>query len=210
MLDLFNSNKVCTQPKSFVEDINKFLSCLAKNYRRHNFFYKNFIFGDNGRPSYLNKYYPKILVNNIIHCREDVLFIVTEDSDFSKSKDLYNNWTKITLKTIKNRNSFQILPQFQKSSITCLKVTNSDNNLINLHYCVIPRSLEYQVAQINMVGNNLCISNSTQNNFHEFLNEVANHLGLKIKELIENSVELLQNEVWLKTIINLIEGFEST
>lgn len=208
MLNLFNSNKICTQPKSFVEDLNKFLSCLATNYRRHKFFYKNFIFGDNGRPSYMNKYYPKILVNNVIHCREDVLFIVTEDSDFSKFKDLQKIWTEITLKTIKNKNSFGILPQFQKSSKNCFKVTNRSNNVINLHYCVVPRSLEYQVAKIHMVGHNLCISNSIQNDFHAFLNEVANLLDLNIKELIEKSVEMLQSEVWLKSIINLIEGFD--
>jgi len=59
-----------------------------------------------------------------------------------------------------------------------------------------------------MVTHNLCISNSIQNDYHAFLNEVANLLDLNIKELIENSVELLQNEVWLKSIINLIEGFE--
>ena len=158
----------------------------------------------------MNKYYPKILVNNIIHCREDVLFIVTEDLDFSEHKELQNIWTEITLRTIKNKNSFQILPKFKKSSKKCFIVTNRANNLIKLHYCIVPRSLEYQVAKINTEIHNLCISNSIQNNDHGFLNEVATLLGFSIKELIENSVELLHNEVWVKSIINLIEGFEST
>ena len=61
-----------------------------------------------------------------------------------------------------------------------------------------------------MVTHNLCISNSIQNDYHAFLNEVANLLDLNIKELIENSVEMLQSEVWLKSIINLIEGFDCT
>lgn len=208
MLDLFNSNKISTQPKSFVEDVNKFLFCLATNYRRHEFYYKSFIFGDNGKPGYLNKFYPIILVNNVIHCREDVLFIITGDSDFIETKDLQKKWTEITLRAMKNKNSFQILPQIKKKSNKSFIVKNKGNNLINLHYCLIPRSLEYQVATIYVRKHNLNIPNSIQNNDHEFLNEVATQLNLTVKDLIEKSLGLLQNEEWVEEIKNLIETFE--
>ncbi len=210
MSDLFSTNQISTQPKSFVDDLNKFLYCLATNYRRDMFYYKIFVFGDNGRPAYLNKVYPRILVNNIIHCREDVLYIVSEDLDFNELNNLLRIWSEITLRTIQNKQAFSILPQFQKSSEKCIIVTNRSSNSIHIHYCGIPRSLEYQVAKINMIERNLSISNSIQNSDHEFLNEVANLLVISIKELIENSVELLQDEIWVKNIKNLIEGFEYT
>lgn len=208
MSDFLSENQVNTRLKSFVEELGKFLSCLATNYRRNVFYYKNFVFGDNGRPGYLRKVYPKILVDNILNCKEDVLFIVTEDLDFSEFNDLLRIWNEITLRTIKNEQTFSVLPQFQNQSEKCIEVSSRSNNSIHIHYCGVPRSLEYQVAKINMVENNLSIPNSTQNNDHEFLNEIAEHLKLNIKELIEKSVQLLQNENWVKEIKKLIWDFE--
>ena len=109
-----------------------FLSCLAKNYERNVSYYKNFIFGDNGKPGYLTKVYPKILVDNILKCREDVLFIVTEDLDFIELNDLQRVWNEITLKTIENKESFSILPEFQNQSEKCINVTSLSNNSIKI------------------------------------------------------------------------------
>jgi len=72
----------------------------------------------------------------------------------------------------------------------------------------VPKSLEYQVAHINTVKHNLIIPNITKNNFHRFLNEVADKLKVDKKELIEEPVQLLQNEDWVIEIKELIKNFE--
>ncbi|KKN30545.1 hypothetical protein LCGC14_0832930 [marine sediment metagenome] len=65
----------------------------------------------------------------------------------NKLKDLLIKWTKITIRTIQNKNTFSNLPQFQSLSEKCIKVTSLSNNSIYIHYCGVPRSLEYQVAK---------------------------------------------------------------
>ena len=208
MSDLLSENQLNTNIKSFAEELGIFLSCLARNYERNVSYYKNFVFGDNGRPGYLRKVYPKILVDNILRCREDVLFIVTEDLDFNELNNLLRVWDEITLETVKNRESFSNLPEFQNQSEKCIKVTSLSNHSIQIHYCGVPRSLEYQVAKINMEKHNLKILNPTQNNDHKFLNEIVDKLKVDKKELIEKSVQLLQNEDWVIEIKELIENFE--
>ena len=208
MSELLSENQLMTNLKSFVEELGIFLSCLARNYERNVAYYKNFVFGDSGKPGYMRKVYPKILVDNILRCREDVLFIVTEDLDYNEINNLLRVWNEITLETLKNMESFSILPKIQNQSEKCIKVTSLSNHSIQIHYCGVPRSLEYQVAKINMKKHNLKILNLTQNSDHKFLNDIVDKLEVDKKELIEKSVQLLKNEDWVKEIIDLILNFE--
>ena len=158
--------------------------------------------------SSINKYYPKILINIINKFREEVLFIIIEDSDNRDLTSLIDKWYENTERILTNKNSFGKLFPFNKISDKSIEINIRSNNIVNLHYSIVPQSLEYQVANANMVRNNLKIDKIIQKDYHRFLEEVTNLLGSEVECLIESSVKLLYDEVWVKELVDLIEEFE--
>lgn len=206
MSDLHEQEIIGTLPKISYGELDPFLRCLGRNIRR-TAFYKYFIWGNLGKLAYLNKYCPKVLTMIIKNFRENTLFITTGDSNNCDLKHLIKNWNDISIKTLEDKMKFQTPPLFKPTSKSSHRITIRENNYISLHYCIIPLSLEFQVANINKINHNLDIPKEIQNNHHQFLKEVARKLDLSTEDLIKSSVDLLLNEKWLREIKHLIEKF---
>lgn len=207
MSDLYDSEIISGLPKRSSGELDPFLRCLGNNLNERTAFYKYFIWGNLGRPIYLNKYYPKILTMIIKHFRENTLFIVSEDSNSNNINDLKKKWNDITVKTLGDKNKFQMLPPLNRLSDENHQIKIRGNNYISLYYCIIPINLEFQIADINNITSNLNIQKDIQNNHHKYLEEVSKILNLSIEDLIKSSVDLLLTKDWLRKIKNLMENF---
>ncbi|MBN1214670.1 MAG: hypothetical protein JXA99_04435 [Candidatus Lokiarchaeota archaeon] len=157
----------------------------------------------------LLKVYPKVLGFIIRHVRKNSLLILCEDSDNRNTEQLYNNWKDNTENFLFNPNNFQKCIDFNIISNSNINIDIGSNNLLSSCYHYIPKSLEYQIAYINMIENNLNIPNNIQNNHHDFLNKVVELLDQNHETLIRNSVNLLRGKQWLVHISNSIMNFIS-
>jgi len=199
---------IATLPKDRQSsNLASFLNCLGQNCSFQKAYYKYFVYGDNGRPGYLKLEYPRILSLIITRFRENTLYLFTEDSDNYDNGVLQRNWKENTISTLNNRRFFGRSPNYNSSSIGMLKIEMKNNNFIKINHCLIPNSLEFQVASVHMEENRLDIENYEHMDRHDFLREVSTKLEIEEKELIRLSFDLLQNENWVRVISRLIENF---
>lgn len=183
--------------KNSEPSLDKFLRCLVNNCRNSESYYKIHIYGDKGLPNYPSKQYPRILAYFIKYVREDSVFIYTRDSDNITLDTLEAKFCVITEKVLTDKNRFQVLPEFNKLSKSNYIITNRSNNIINLHHCSVPKSLEFQVANIYMKKEQFDIPKTIQNEDHRFLDEIIARTGLNKIELLKFSVSHLINEPWM-------------
>ncbi|MHA1680684.1 MAG: hypothetical protein ACTSUE_06735 [Promethearchaeota archaeon] len=173
------------------------------------FFYKNYTWGDNGNPGYINHYYPHILRIIIQKLKEDTLMIVTRDDDGLSQSDLIHRMSEKTIDTITNKDRFKNLPTYHISAPEkiCIQKAN-DTKRLNVNFNIIPENLEMQAARAIISNDNLKISDTGKTG-HDLLREIGKRrdLGEGEQELMQYSIDYLLEGEWIKPLSSLIESY---